>query len=60
MFALKIGMSHPTGQTCGPHRSCRCGQSSRNPIWTSQLDSSPRVDQTPYVERLNRVRMREI
>jgi hypothetical protein len=54
LFAPKIGRSHPTGQTCGPHRSDRCGQSPRNPIWTSPLDRSRRVDQNPYVERPNR------
>jgi hypothetical protein len=56
MFAPKIGRSHPTGQTCGPHQSDRCGQSSRNPIWTSPLDRSRRVDQNPYVKRPNRSR----
>jgi hypothetical protein len=47
-------MSHSTGQTCGPHQSDRCGQSPQNPIWTSPLDRSHRVDQNTYVERPNR------
>jgi hypothetical protein len=25
VFAPKIGRYHPTGQTCGSHRSNRCG-----------------------------------
>jgi hypothetical protein len=54
MFAPKIGTSCLTGQTCGSHRSDRCGQRRRNTIWTSSLDSSRRVDQDSYVERLNR------
>jgi hypothetical protein len=54
LFAPKIGTSCLTGQTYGSHRSDRCGQSSRNPIWTSPLDRSRRVDQDSYVERPNR------
>jgi hypothetical protein len=54
VFAPKIGRSHPTGQTCGSHRSDWCGQSPRNPMWTSPLDRSRRVDQNTYVERPNR------
>jgi hypothetical protein len=54
LFASKFGRSHSTDQTCGPHRSDRCGQSPRNPIWISPLDRSHRVDQNPYVELPNR------
>jgi predicted ATP-dependent serine protease len=54
MFAPKIGMSGLTGQTCGSHRSDRCGQCPQNTIWTSLLNRSRRVDQDSYVESPNR------
>jgi hypothetical protein len=54
MFAPKIGTSCLTGQTCGSHRSDRCGQRQLNTIWTSPWDRSRQVDQDSYVERPNR------
>jgi hypothetical protein len=53
MFAPKIGTSCLTGQTCGSHRSDRCGQRPRNTIWASPSDRSRRVDQDSYVEHPN-------
>jgi hypothetical protein len=53
MFAPKIGRSSLTGQTCGSHRSGRCGQCPQNTIWTLPMDKSCWVDQDSYVERPN-------
>ena len=52
MLTPEFGRSGRTGETGGPNRSDRCGQSTQKTIWTSPLDSSRQVDQDTYVERL--------
>ena len=48
----KIGTARGTGQTSCPNWSDWSGQLVQNAKWTLPLDSSRRVDQDSYVERL--------